>query len=169
MTKPLPLPPLELLEKHFECDPELGELRWKNNVNSRARKGDIAGHQELNGYRTIRIYGKKYSYHRILWYLTTKRDPGELQIDHKNTIKSDNRFSNLRLVTNQQNQWNVAHRKTNKSGYIGVSRAGYRKWRCCISVNNKDKYIGTFTTKDEASAAYINAARELRGTYARWA
>lgn len=68
----------------------------------------IAGCIEAKGYRTLhtQINGFRYhaKAHRIVWIYFNGKIPVGLEINHKNGIKSDNRLSNLELITPSQNQ-----------------------------------------------------------------
>ena len=90
------------------------------------------------------------------------------EIDHINRNKLDNRKSNLRICSKQQNAaWGITP-ITNKSGYRGVSyRVKDDKWIAWISFNNKNKYIGLFSRAIDAARAYDSMALELNGKYAR--
>ena len=93
-------------------------------------------------------------------------DPKEMEIDHINGDRSDDRIENLRLATRQQQQWNIQATASNTSGYKGVSyykRTG--KWRAYIQVNNKQKSLGYFCTKENAYLAYTEAAKQLHGKF----
>ena len=96
--------------------------------------------------------------HRVL----LKAEKG-VQIDHINHNKLDNQKENLRLVTQQENFWNTPIRKTNTTGYKGVSiekRTG--KFIAQIVFNGKQKYLGSFSEKEKAALAYNEAAKSLR-------
>ena len=90
----------------------------------------------------------------------------EFLIDHINGNVLDNTDENLRIVTTQQNNFNTAVHKDNKSGLKGVS-AFRGKWRVRISVDEKVHSIGVFDDPNLAAKAYDAAARYYFGEYAR--
>jgi len=94
--------------------------------------------------------------------------PKDLEVDHINGDKLDNRRSNLRIVTRQQNRFNERPRKGTSSKYKGVSwYKQTRRWEAYIKINGKKKRIGYFNDEIEAALAYDRAARELFGEYAK--
>jgi hypothetical protein len=123
-------------------------------------KGGIAGAPDKNGYTCIQIDGKKYKAHRLAWFYMTGEYPVE-GIDHKNTIKSDNRFDNLRECSMRVNTENKRiARADNALGILGVSlRNG--KYFAQIQVKGKKLSLGTYQTAQEASDAYVTAKREF--------
>lgn len=88
-------------------------------------------------------------------------------VDHKNTNSLDNRRANLRICTKGQNQFNRTKSKTNTSGYKGVSKTRSGKWRACISINDKTKYLGVFAFKKDAALAYNKAALEYHKEFVK--
>jgi hypothetical protein len=61
------------------------------------------------------------------------------QVDHKFGIKTDNRKSELRICSGQQNNWNVGRLSSNTSGYKNVTWVGWRKkWVARISIGEKE-------------------------------
>jgi len=96
--------------------------------------------------------------------------PNGIEIDHVNGIRVDNRIVNLRLATNQQNSANSKIRKNNKSGLKGAYRRNSNNgmcWQATITVKKKAIYLGIFSSKEEAHAAYLNAAKKHFGEFAR--
>ncbi len=72
-------------------------------------------------------------------------------IDHQNHTRDDNSNENLRIVTNQQNQFN-------RSGVKGYSwNEARKKWVANIKAEGKSKNLGGFETEDEARNAYLAA------------
>jgi hypothetical protein len=74
------------------------------------------------------------------------------QGDHLNRKTLDNRRSNIRIVTQIQNQHNTL------CGGYGWHKQ-HKKYRARIGVNGVDKHLGLFDTPDEARAAYLAAKR----------
>lgn len=88
------------------------------------------------------------------------------QVDHINGDTLDNRKSNLRLVTQSQNQANRGLPITNTSGYKGVHKS-YGKWRSVIYKNGRRIHLGMFQSIQEAAKVYNKKALELFGEYAK--
>lgn len=74
-------------------------------------------------------------------------------VDHINRDKLDNSRTNLRVVTQRENNRNNSMRKDNSTGYTGVYKSG-KKFFSVIQDNYKQKYLGMFSTKIEAYEAY---------------
>jgi len=107
---------------------------------------------------------KKTPLHRFILGIT---DPS-LVVDHINGNGLDNRKANLRICTQAQNTINKRMQKNNTSGFKGVTwHYKNRKWMAQITYQGKHKYIGTYSSKDEAYEAYRNEAVRLHGEFAR--
>ena len=92
--------------------------------------------------------------------------PEGYHIDHINGDKLDNRRSNLRTCTRQQNASNMSIRKNNKTGLKGVCKQG-NSYVAYIKQNYKTIYLGSYKSPEEAAAAYDSAATERFGNFAR--
>lgn len=106
-----------------------------------------------DGYVVLKYNGKKVMLHRLIMGMP------DCQVDHINRDRSDNRKSNLRLVTNQQNSFNSSISRNNSSGYKGVSWSKAAKaWEARIMLNGRSIYLGLHRTKEDAAARYNEAA-----------
>ena len=139
-------------------DPTTGHFTWKQRVAKCIHIGDKAGNPNKTGYVTIGLQKKVYKAHRLAW-LHVHGDWPDGLIDHINGVKSDNRLFNLRVVNETGNSENVRRpNKRNKSGFMGVIWF-QNKWRANITINKKTKWLGDYTTPEEARAAYLGAKR----------
>jgi HNH endonuclease len=101
--------------------------------------------------------------HRIIWAYMTGRWP-ESGVDHINGDGLDNRWINLRPADQKQNTRNKSPNRG--SDTKGVERRGNR-YRAHISIDGERRYLGNFSSKEEAQRAYNVAALEMFGEYAR--
>ena len=89
----------------------------------------------------------------LLMHRVVTQCPDMLMVDHihgKET-RNDNRKSNLRICTNQQNNFNKGLRKDNTSGITGVSWNKRDKvWVVTMRLNGKSRHLGQFTNFNEA-------------------
>jgi len=114
--------------------------------------GDIMGSKDKDGYLRIVIGGNPRYAHRLAWFYLYGELPNA--IDHINGCKDDNRMSNLRSVTYQENAKNRPRGVNNKSGFIGVSWfEKTNKWRVTINYNKKQIHIGYFLELYDAVTA----------------
>lgn len=147
----------EILRTHLIYDPETGELTHRN---THASKPRVAHRKRPR--KTVKVLGKTISAHRAAWAVHYGVLPtGE--IDHINGDEADNRIANLRDVPKAMNQQNKRRpRMDNKVGLLGVSwHERAKKWRAQITVDGSRKYLGLFSTPEEAHEAYLTAKREL--------
>lgn len=158
MPKFKPLPSREAILREFDYDPATGVFTHAYYKCGRALKGQVAGTVNRKGYRMLRIDTDTiFIASRAAWLIVTGEDPVDHIVDHKDRNKQNNAFSNLRLATDNTNQWNRAARGYHKRG---------NRYCACIRHYGKLLHIGTFDTPEEAQAAYRQKARELRGEFA---
>lgn len=145
------------LDSLLHYDRETGVFTW---IRKGQRCGQRAGCVAPSGYISIEIKNKGYLAHRLAWLTVTGKHPVN-NIDHKNGVRSDNRFENLRDVdqsTNAQNQ-RAAHKDSN-GGLLGISwHKRDKKWVARLRVRGTLKNVGRFDDKNEAHEAYIKAKR----------
>lgn len=166
------LPPVTYLRELFLYKPRTGELFWKRRPREHFadRKswcmwntryaGQKAFVTKVKGYCYASVDGVRYVAHRVVWKMVTGKEPSAY-LDHKNRSREDNRFNNLREVTQSQNGFNRAKRSAiNKAGRIGIY---YKKsrghWYAYISQDYKQKFLGSFASKRAAISCRREAER----------
>ena len=144
------------IRRLISYDPETGALFNKvdRGRSQRYKAGSmiVKAPNKTHGYTTIQINGRSYLTHRIAWLLMTGEWPET--IDHIDHDISNNKFSNLRAVSQQENMRNVSLFKSNKTGVAGICMAGRRKdkWRVTVNHSGSQHYLGEFDSFEEALA-----------------
>ncbi len=155
----------ELLTQVLDYNPDTGIFIWKSPLSNRVKVGDVAGQLDTHGHRMISVNGIRYGAHRLAWFYFYKVWPKD-EIDHENLLKDDNRISNLREATHQQNVYNVKKRRHNTTGFKGVTfHKAANKFMAQIRADGKYIYLGLFDTPEDAHAAYVVASKEHHGEY----
>jgi hypothetical protein len=133
-------------ERGFTYDPVKGELMGvrRNVIITKNANGYIDCSFCIN-YKKFVIKG-----HRLAWYLHYGQLPKN-HIDHIDGDRLNNRISNLRDVTQQQNNWN----NTAAKGYSLYKKTS--KYKARILINGNDIHLGYFNTEQEARKAYLKA------------
>lgn len=157
----------EQVREILSYDPETGLLTWKVRTSNRMRIGQVAGTVGKHGYVTISIRYKKYTAQRIIWLIVTGKWP-EGMIDHRDTVRSNNRWENLREASQSQNACNSKTPSDNASGVKGVAyNKRDRNWMAYINKDGRRVYLGTYPDKAQAAAARNRAAPKYHGDFAR--
>jgi hypothetical protein len=162
VRKQKPLPSYSELSGRYIYDHETGALTFRVMLPGVWKK--TAGTPSSSGYLVVSMSGRRFAAHRVAWKLFYGDDPAG-DIDHINRDKLDNRISNLRIATDQQNAANRLHHKNNRSGFKGVRYEGLN-YSARIMHQGKAVHIGMFPTPEAAHAAYAAKARELFGEFA---
>lgn len=145
---------VDRLRQRLSYSPEDGVFQWR-------RSGLIAGGTHHSGYHQIRIDGRLYLTHRLVWLYMTGEWP-VAEIDHKDRDRSNNRWSNLREADHGENQCNAIRvvRDLPRGVY---ERDG--KYRAQIRKHGHLTNLGTFATTDAAARAYKLAATRMHGEF----
>lgn len=156
------------LREVLSYSPSSGEFHWRIMSSCRKPVGSLAGDKKKDsGYVLIGVDCFRYRAHRLAWLYMTGEWPPR-QVDHEDTNRSNNRWANLRLATNQQNQANSGTSKNSASGVKGVFWSKQReKWQTKINVNGRQIHGGFHDCLEDAAAAYLKLAREHFGEFAR--
>lgn len=148
------------LLKYDESSPS--GLRWLVDVNGGAYAGDAAGSLHPDGYWLLTIHGKRIMAHRVVMQLMKGFNlDSNLQIDHIDRDRGNNKLCNLRVVSPLQNSQNKGSYRNNTSGIKGVVPRG-DSWRAFISFNNKRTWLGTYSTLLDAVCARKSAELSLQ-------
>lgn len=104
----------------------------------------------------------------IMMHRIIMETPSNMEVDHKNGNRLDNRHVNLRNCLRIENSKNKKKHENSTSQYKGVSwHKATGKWQAQIEVGNKNKYLGVFSNQRIAARAYDDAAISFFGEFAR--
>ena len=150
----------EQIAKMLRVD-EDGNLWWKQPKQGR-RMSKPVGSLNNRGRLSVGIDGKIYFNHVLCFCLYHGKWPKvELDIDHINGVRDDNRKENLREVTRSENHLNSTkprgkseHRNTFFDNYTGL-------WR--VSQNIKGKYKSKYFKTLDAALAFRDSIRDEFG------
>ena len=146
--------------RKLNYDKETGVFTWKHDGTRGVKAGHVAGSRMTSGYIALSVSGKKALGHRIAW-LFANGEFAQGNIDHINRDKSDNRISNLRLATPEQNAQNRLKNCKNTSGYKGVTwHKRDERWQAAITIKGKVFHLGYYKNPEQASVAYIEASKK---------
>lgn len=150
------------LKSILHYDPDTGvftRLLSKNGW----KAGEVAGGGDGRGYIVLDINNIAYRAHRLAFLYMEGSFP-RAQVDHINGKKDDNRWVNLRDVSQSENQRNASRRRNNTSGCMGVSmQKATGRWLAYISTNGQRKHLGTFA--DISAAIASRKAAEIAHNY----
>jgi hypothetical protein len=150
------------LQEVVHCDPITGMFTRKLPT-LRRKVGAIAGNINNTGRWVVRVDEKLYLASRLAWLYMTGNWP-TYQIDHKDRNPANDKWENLREANSSLNTMNRGLQSNNSSGYPGVSKFK-DKWEAYIKKDGKKRFLGYFTTAEEAAAARAIAAQSLFGEF----
>jgi len=148
------------VKAEFHYVPETGKLIrdtsiWSSKKGIKGAKSEQPFvHASGSGKQYLRIgFGGKYIYaHRIIWVWMTGEQPKH--IDHLDGDGLNNRWENIRSVSQSENMKNQRIHKTNLSGISGISyRKDSGRWRVRVGKDGQVCNVGTFASFDEAVMA----------------
>jgi len=169
---------LNELINRYDYNKETGLFISKIPIKGSGRKvGSIAGCHTSHRYIRIRILGKCYYAHRLAWLFVYGYLPK--QLDHINGDCHDNRISNLREVTQSQNNANRIIKKGISTGVRYVHPTDKKRFNqqgidrytgsyfVRVQLNGVRHQIGGFKTIQQAAVAAQELKSTLFGRYAR--
>ncbi len=134
-----------LKSKGYTYDPETGKIFGVYGKEIKAITQDYITIRGGNNFKG-KVLGHHFAWYMIYGHVDFDR------LDHFNRIKTDNRISNLRILTHQQNLFN-----TNAKGYYWHKLT--QKWASQIMLNGKNKHLGLFNTEEEARQSYLESKK----------
>lgn len=152
----------ERLRELLHYDPDTGVFTRLVATGGRYRAdvGDVAGTDSDQGYILISVESYQYRAHRLAWLYMTGGWP-QHEVDHRDAIRSNNRWGNLRDVTPKVNQQNLRKaQKNSKTGLLGASWCKrHKRFVARLYVGKKYRSLGYFESAELAHAAYVQAKR----------
>lgn len=150
------------LREVLSYDPETGLFRWLVTRN-KAPAGKVAGCLNKSiGYVVIRVDANLHYAHRLAFLFMDGKWPSQA-VDHIDGNRSNNCWANLRDVAQVLNTQNIrtarGHSTSQVLGACKTKTPG--QWRGIITVDGKQKHLGTFTDPLDAGQAYLKAKRKL--------
>jgi hypothetical protein len=129
-----------------------------------ALRNQIVTQQDAQGYNLLVIDGKSYRAGRMAWlYMTGEYPKG--YVDHKDRVRNNDAWENLRDITPSQNSANQTYEgRKPKSGFTGVYR-GLASWYALITVEGRKIRLGSYPTPELASEAYQTARQKYFGEF----
>jgi len=149
------VPDFQKALKYLEYVPETGDFLWKVDRGTNVKAGSKAGTVFTNRaggkqYIHITILRSTYKAHTLAFVVMTGEKPKH-QVDHVNGDGCDNRWCNLRDVSQSDNCKNKRRQRNNRSGSMGVMfHKVKQKWQAYIHVGWKQIHLGYFLNKEEA-------------------
>lgn len=118
------------------------------------------GTDDGRGYKQVRVGGRKdgklFRIHRLVAQAFLPNYREDLHVDHINGDKSDNRSSNLRMVSFEGNRCGYLQKSKGKtSQYRGVSwDKSNRGWLAQTKLKGKSYSLGTYESEEDAAKSY---------------
>lgn len=137
----------------------IGGFRWQ------AKAPDRSDSHSWYANRSWMVSYKKFHVSMHRWIM---QPPPGFVVDHINGDGLDNRRSNLRICTQQQNATNHKNlrRSDNRKPYRGILRNSNGRWSARVKHMGVFTPQGTYDTPEEAARAYDRGARALHGKFA---
>lgn len=152
---------IQMFHEYLRYEESTGVLYWKKRQGKKVSEGGVVGCKKKDsGYVIFFLFGKAYRAHRAILAMHFGED-SDLDVDHINGDRADNRISNLRFVSNSVNMQNQRKATArSKTGILGVCpQKNMQRFSAQITVDGRTKHLGTFETTEEAQKAYIQAKR----------
>lgn len=152
----------EELKRLFIYDKKTGYFTRRVTQHAQAPAGSLFGWLHHKGYLVGKVHGQYFALHRLAFLYVVGEMP--VEVDHRNGVKNDNRWKNLRPANREFNTQNsVRAMRTNKStGLLGAYPSpGTGRFKAVLRISKMNIYMGTFNSAERAHAEYLWAKRAL--------
>ena len=152
-----------LLDKIFRYDPSTGELFYKQVSSNRVKIGSKVGKpSKSHGYLNVGLGNlKMLLVHKLILTMNGVEIPDDMEVDHKDGDRTNNKLNNLRVVTHGINMKNRKIGSNNTSGYFGIRILNSGRFSCKITSEGVENNLGTVDTFEEALIIRKKAEKEL--------
>lgn len=141
-------------DEEFLCDIE----DWENTK-------EICWFKNNTGYARGEVNGKFVLFHDYIFNIDTSMD---VEVDHIDGDRLDNRKSKLRVCARNKNALNKGLYINNTSGVTGVSwHKNYQKWSAYIQIEHKNITLGFFDDFNDAVQARLEAEKRYFKEFSR--
>ncbi len=151
------------------------QIKLGNGLFSLIDDRDLISVSKFNWYTSEskkgKFYVKRLESPQIYLHRFLMDSPEGKQIDHINGNRLDNRKSNLRMVSQTQNNYNSIKRIGTTSKFKGVfyDKSGKRikRWTTQGRILGKKTFLGRYLTQEEAAKTYDTFALKHYGEFAK--
>lgn len=152
-----------------------GRVRSLGNGNSNScRERILKFSKDSSGYFYVDLWRdgkvKFFKVARLVAVVFILNPDNLAQVNHINSIKTDNRSENLEWCNQRYNRNHYQKTQNGTSKYPGVSwHKRQRKWVAQISTNGENHHLGYFKNETDAAKAYRKVVDQLKsegGNYA---
>ncbi len=152
-------------------------LRWKvvKGLSRVVEPGDVVGTRDKRGYWSFVLSAngtKKRRYcHRVIWMMFNGEITPDIEVDHEDGNRQNNKIGNLRLADRKLNGRNAGQNPRNVTGVAGVSliqptRGYYYYAATWVDLEGKQLTLGRFKDFFEACCARKSAEIKYYGKVA---
>ena len=130
----------------------------------RVKAGQQTGIPSPQGYIQICVGGSTYTAQELAYFWM--KGEWAPMVDHKNLVRTDNRWTNLRPATRSQNMANASATVKSSSGIRGVykdKKSG--KWIAAVNHGSFRKTLGRFDDLAVAAKVRLKAMMDIHGEY----
>ena len=125
----------------------LEHFKYENGTLIRDDRKNSVGSYDKDGYLIVKVKGKQFKAHRIVWLLNYGELPNG-EIDHINRNKTDNRIENLRIATREIQNQNKDFKPNKNTNVVGIYIDNTRGLKKKYSFKHNGKSFRFYTLEE---------------------